>query len=71
MAKFKPKNVVVKKKVVVVKKTPKKEIPVKKEEAPVEYPKKVEVKSDVKCCACGEPLAPGQNQVCKKHIRVG
>jgi hypothetical protein len=20
-------------------------------------------------CACGQPLAPGQNQVCKDHIR--
>ena len=22
-----------------------------------------------KLCACGEPVAPGQSEVCKKHIR--
>lgn len=22
-------------------------------------------------CDCGKPVAPGQNQVCKDHIRVG
>lgn len=27
--------------------------------------------SGPKCAECGKPVAPGQNSVCKEHIRAG
>jgi hypothetical protein len=64
-----PKKRKQKAKVMVAKRREEKPSFVKEEEKPKQTEKAIQTVYDGPKCECGEPVAPGQNYVCRKHIR--